>query len=92
VTGHGAEGALMVAGHQGFFCHAPKVPLHRKIGAADALAGAFTLSLAFSWRWAEQDLKWGIAGAAATVGPEGATFCGPCETKALLPQCRLENC
>ena len=91
VTGHGAEGSVMVAGHRRFFCHAPKVPQRSKIGAGDAFVGAFTLSLSRGDR-PEQALRWGVAAAAATVGTKGTTFCDLSETKALLPQCRLEKC
>jgi 6-phosphofructokinase 2 len=91
VTGHGAEGSAMVAGHQRFFCHAPKVTVRSKIGAGDALVGALALSLSRG-DGPEQALKWGVAAAAATVSTEGTTFCDLSETKALLPQCRLESC
>ena len=91
VTGHGAEGSAMVAGHQRFFCHAPKVTVRSKIGAGDALVGALTLSLSRG-DGPEQALKWGVAAAAATVSTEGTTFCDLSETTALLPQCRLESC
>lgn len=90
VTGHGAEGSVMVAGNQKFFCHAPTVPVRSKIGAGDALVGSFTLSLSRGDPPA-QALKWGVAAAAATVGTEGTALCNLAETEALLPQCRLES-
>lgn len=90
VTGHGAEGSVMVAGTEKFFCHAPNVPVRSKIGAGDALVGAFTFSLSRG-NPPEQALKWGVAAAAATVGTEGTALCDLAETEALLPQCRLER-
>lgn len=90
VSGHGSEGSAMVAGDQKFFCHAPQVPVQSKIGAGDALVGAFTLSLARG-EVPEQALKWGVAAAAATVGTEGTAFPELAETEALLAKCRLER-
>lgn len=90
VTGHGSQGSVMVAGDQKFFCHAPQVPLRSKIGAGDALVGAFTLSLSRG-DMPEQALKWGVAAAAATVSTEGTALFELADTEALLPQCRLER-
>lgn len=90
VTGHGAEGSVMVAGNKKFFCHAPKVAVRSKIGAGDALVGAFTLSLS-QGDPPEQALRWGVAAAAATVGTDGTALCDLAETEALLPYCRLER-
>nr|WP_276202388.1 PfkB family carbohydrate kinase [Ruegeria marisrubri] len=90
ITGHGEEGSVMVAGDQKFFCHAPKVAVRSKIGAGDALVGAFAFSLSRGDP-PEEALKWGVAAAAATVGTEGTSFCGFTETHALLPQCRMER-
>lgn len=80
----------MVAGDQRYFCHAPQVPVRSKVGAGDALVGAFTLSLARG-DVPEQALKWGVAAAAATVGTEGSALFELANTEALLPQCRLER-
>jgi 6-phosphofructokinase 2 len=90
VTGHGAEGSVMLAGGKKFFCHAPKVSVRSKIGAGDALVGAFTFSLSCGDP-PEQALKWGVAAAAATVGTEGTALCGLAAIEALLPHCRLER-
>lgn len=90
VTGHGAEGSVMVAGSKKFFCHAPKVPVRSKVGAGDALVGAFTLSLSRDDP-PEQALRWGVAAAAATVGTDGTALCDLVETEALIPHCRLES-
>lgn len=89
VSGHGSEGSVMVAGDQKFFCHAPEVPVCSKIGAGDALVGAFTLSLA-GGDAPEQALKWGVAAAAATVSTEGTALFERADVEALLPHCRLE--
>lgn len=89
VTGHGAEGSVMVTGKRKFFCHAPEVPVRSKIGAGDALVGAFTLSLSRGDA-PEQALRWGVAAAAATVSSEGTALCDRTATEALLAQCRLE--
>ncbi|SPF76791.1 ATP-dependent 6-phosphofructokinase isozyme 2 [Aliiroseovarius pelagivivens] len=90
VTGHGDKGSIMVSGDKKFFCHAPKVEVRSKIGAGDALVGAYTLSLS---RGAppEEALKWGVAAAAATVGTDGTALCNLAETEALFPQCQLES-
>ena len=90
VTGHGAEGSVMVAGDKKFFCHAPQVPVRSKIGAGDALVGAFTLSLSRGDPPAKA-LKWGVAAAAATVSTEGTALCDRAKTASLLPECRLER-
>ena len=90
VSGHGSEGSVMVAGDQKFFCHAPQVPVRSKIGAGDALVGAFTLSLARG-DVPEQALKWGVAAAAATVATEGTALCELDATEALVSQCKLER-
>lgn len=90
VSGHGSEGSVMVAGDQKFFCHAPQVPVRSKIGAGDALVGAFTLSLSRG-DVPEQALKWGVAAAAATVATEGTALCELDATEALVSQCKLER-
>ena len=90
VTGHGAEGSVMVAGTEKFFCHAPQVPVRSKIGAGDALVGAFTLSLSRGDPPAKA-LKWGVAAAAATVSTEGTALCDRAKTASLLPETRLER-
>jgi len=90
VTGHGAEGSVMVAGDEKFFCHAPKATVRSKIGAGDALVGAFTLSLSRGDPPA-QALKWGVAAAAATVSTEGTALCDRAKTESLFPECRLER-
>lgn len=90
VSGHGAQGSVMVAGDRQVFCHAPQVPVRSKIGAGDALVGAFTFSLA-QGETPEEALKWGVAAAAATVGTEGTALLGRAETEALFAKCRVER-
>ncbi|NDW53020.1 PfkB family carbohydrate kinase [Aliiroseovarius sp. PrR006] len=90
VAGHGATGSCMVANGKKFFCHAPKVPELSKIGAGDALVGAFTLSLSRGDP-PEKALQWGVAAAAATVSTEGTALCDLAAAEALLERCRLES-
>lgn len=90
VSGHGAEGSVMVTEDRGVFCRAPHVPVRSKVGAGDALVGAFTRSIA---RGDSPDLalRWGVAAAAATVGTEGTALFDPADVDRLLPECRLET-
>lgn len=90
VSGHGSEGSVMVNGDQKYFCVAPKVPVRSKVGAGDALVGAFTLSLARGAQ-AEQALVWGVAAASATVSSEGTALFERADAERLLTQCRLER-
>jgi len=88
VSGHGAEGSVMVAQDREVVCRAPSVPVRSKVGAGDALVGAFTRSLARGDA-PELALRWGVAAAAATVGTEGTALFDPADAEALLPDCRL---
>ncbi|KEO50803.1 1-phosphofructokinase family hexose kinase [Thioclava pacifica] len=90
ISGHGAQGSAMVANGEKFFCHAPQVPVRSKIGAGDALVGAFTFSLA-QGKAPEEALRWGVAAAAATVGTEGTALLDRSGAEALFAQCRLER-
>ncbi|MHA6325188.1 1-phosphofructokinase family hexose kinase [Roseivivax sp. CAU 1753] len=90
VTGHGAEGSVMVTGDQKFFCRPPKVTVRSKIGAGDALVGAFTRSLALGDA-PDQALRWGVAAAAATVRTEGTALFDRADAERLLPDCKLEH-
>jgi 6-phosphofructokinase 2 len=89
VTGLGATGSLLVSARERVFCHAPQVTVHSKIGAGDALVGAFTLALSRGDAPGSA-LQWGVAAAAATVATEGTALCDLEAVQALLPQCRLE--
>ena len=90
IAGHGAEGSVMASGEMTVFCHAPRVPVRSRIGAGDALLGAFTASLARGDA-PELALRWGVATAAATVSTEGTALFDPAEAGRLLPECRLER-
>lgn len=90
VSGHGSRGSVMHCGDQKFFCHAPQVPVRSKIGAGDALVGAFTRSLARGDA-PEQALRWGVAAAAATVSTEGTALFDFADAERLLSQCRPER-
>ncbi|MCE8537953.1 1-phosphofructokinase family hexose kinase [Ruegeria pomeroyi] len=90
ISGHGSEGSVMVSDDRKFFCHAPQVPVRSKIGAGDALVGAFTQSLARSDP-PEQALRWGVAAAAATVSSEGTALFERAAVENLLTQCRLQR-
>lgn len=90
VTGHGAEGSVLVSEELKLFCHAPKVPVCSKIGAGDAFVGAFTLSLSGDDSL-EAALRWGVAAAAATVGTEGTALFERNKTEALLAECQIER-
>ena len=61
-----------------------------RLGAGDALVGAFTLLLSRG-DVPEQALKWGVAAAAATVATEGTALCELDATEALVSQCKLER-
>ena len=80
----------MCAGDQKFFCHAPQVTVRSKIGAGDALVGAFTRSIARRDPL-EQALRWGVAAAAATVSTAGTALFERANAERLLPYCRLER-
>lgn len=73
-----------------FFCRAPQVQVHSKIGAGDALVGAFTRALARGDP-PERALKCGVAAAAATVGTEGTALFDCADVDRLLAECRLEQ-
>ena len=90
ICGHGAEGSVMVAGDAKVFCHAPRVPVRSKIGAGDALVGAFTWSLA-EGDPPDEALRRGVAAAAATVGTEGTALFDRDDALRLLPECRIER-
>ncbi|WP_082181959.1 1-phosphofructokinase family hexose kinase [Aestuariivita boseongensis] len=90
VSGHGSQGSVMVAGAHKFFCHAPQVSVVSKIGAGDALVGAFTRSLACGDP-PEQALRCGVAAAAATVSTPGTALFERADASRLLPLCRLER-
>ncbi len=90
VCGHGSEGSVMVNGNQKYFCSAPQVPVRSKVGAGDALVGAFTLSLARGIA-PEQALRWGVAAASATVSTEGTALFECADAERLLSECRLER-
>ncbi len=89
VAGHGAEGSVMASGAERFVCRAPTVPVRSKVGAGDALVGAFTLALARG-EAPGQALRWGVAAAAATVSTEGTSLCTSQDTERLRAECRLE--
>jgi 6-phosphofructokinase 2 len=90
VSGHGAEGSVMVAGDQRVFCHAPRVAVRSKIGAGDALVGAFTQALARGDP-PEQALRRGVAAAAATVSTAGTALFDVSDADRLLAECTLER-
>lgn len=88
--GRGAEGSVLAAGDQRFFCRAPHVEVQSKIGAGDAYTGALTLALSRG-EPLDQALRWGVSAASATVGTEGTALFESGQAEALLPQCEVQT-
>lgn len=88
--GRGAEGSVLAAQDQRFFCRAPQVQVCSKIGAGDAFTGALALALARGDPL-DQALRWGVAAASATVGTEGTALFGAGQVQALLEQCEVRR-
>lgn len=88
--GRGAEGSILVAEKQRFFCRAPEVSVRSKIGAGDAFTGALTFALSQDLP-PDQALRWGVAAASATVQTEGTALFEADAVRAQLEQCAVQG-
>ncbi|PJI92071.1 6-phosphofructokinase [Yoonia maricola] len=90
ITGHGADGSVMVSNHDRFICHPPSVQERSKIGAGDAFVGAATLALARRSSPSEA-LQRGVAAASATVETEGTALCQQSDAEVRFGECKVER-
>lgn len=90
VLATGADGSILVDGHNRLFCNSPPTPVRSKVGAGDSFVGAFTLAMARGASPAEC-LRQGCAGAAAAVMTDATDLCRAQDVEELLLQCQVRQ-
>lgn len=86
----GAEGSVLVAGHDRWRAVTPKVQVRSKVGAGDSFVGSFTLALSRGATW-EDALVQGVAAASAAVMNDATTLCLRSDVEELARRATLER-